>query len=71
MPLSQDEAGAHPLAEHRVRVGHAGHVEHGRVAQDEVLHLLRADLLAAPVDQVLDPALDHVVAGRQLPQQIP
>jgi hypothetical protein len=40
------------------------------VGQDGVLHLLRADLLAAPVDQVLDPALDHVVAGRRLPEQV-
>jgi len=40
------------------------------VGQDEVLHLLRADLLAAPVDQVLDPALDHVVAGRRLGEQV-
>ena len=70
MARPQHQAGAHPLAEHRIGVGHAGHVEHGRVGQDEVLHLLRADLLAAPVDQVLDPALDHVVAGRQLPEQV-
>jgi hypothetical protein len=40
------------------------------MGQDQVLDLFGADLLATPVDEVLDPALHHVVARRQLPQQV-
>ena len=65
-----DDAGAHPLAQDRVRHRDAGDVLHRRVGQDQVLDLLGADLLAAAVDQVLLAALDHVVAGRVPPHQV-
>ena len=61
---SHDHAGAGPLAEHGVGHGHHRHVEDGGVTQDEVLDLLGADLLTAPVDQILLAALhDQVAAG--------
>ena len=40
------------------------------MAQDQILDLLGADLLAAAVDEVLLATFDHVVAGRMFPQQV-
>src|SRR5579883_212573 len=59
---AQDGEGAHLLAQHAVRHGHAGHVEDGRVHQQQVLDLFGADLLAAAIDDVLLATFDHVVA---------
>ena len=70
LPVAQDDAGAHALAEIGVGHGDAGDVLHRRMRQDQVLDLLGADLLAAAVDQVLLAALDHVVARGMLAHQI-
>src|SRR5207244_7906937 len=40
------------------------HVQHGRVAQDQVLDFFRADLLAAAVDQILLAALHDDISTR-------
>ena len=69
-PGRRMHARAHALAEHRVRVRHAGGVAHRGVHEDEVLHLLGADLLAAAVDEVLDAPLDQVRAGRVAAHQV-
>src|SRR5580765_7573602 len=68
--LLQDHAGAHLLAEVRIRHRHAGDVLHRRMREDQVLDFLGADLLAAAIDQVLLSSLDDVVPGRMLAHQV-
>src|SRR5262249_16431555 len=65
-----DDERAHPLAQDRVGHRHARHVEHDRMGQDQVLDLLRADLLAAAIDQVFLPPLDDVVPRRMAAHQV-
>jgi hypothetical protein len=52
------QVGAGAFAEPRVGHGHDGGFGDPRVAQQQQFHLFGVDLLAAPVDDVLDPALD-------------
>ena len=54
-----DEVGAGSLAEALVWHGHERGGRNSRVAQQEYLHFLGADLLAAAVDDVLKAPLDR------------
>src|SRR6266496_2463224 len=58
----QDGVDADPLAELGVGHGDGGDLGDLRELVDEILHLLRADLLPAAVDHVLVPPLDDEVA---------
>ena len=68
--LLRDDERARLLAEHRIGHRHQRHGLYLRVREDQILHLLAADLLAAAIDQVLlapfredvAPLLTHDVA---------
>src|SRR5579863_473803 len=68
--VAQQDAGAHALTKISVRNWDASNVLHRGMRQNKVLDLFGADLLSAPVDQVLLSTFDDVVAGGVLPHQI-
>ena len=55
-----DDEGAGLLAVDGVRHGHDADVGDIRMAADQPLDLFRADLFAAAIDVVLDPALERI-----------
>ena len=59
---AQGDEGDRLLAEHVVRAADHGGLQHGGVAVEDVLDLLRIDVLAAPDDHVLDPVDQDQVA---------
>src|SRR5262249_44099419 len=61
---AQHHARAGPFAEDVVGDGDDGHVQHGGMAQDQVLDFLGADLLAPSVDQILLAALPDQISAR-------